>query len=59
MTESGTNIHADNIVHVVIRGVSELRRFALEFSHSHGDATGVFSQCIPENCRIDAFRQPC
>ena len=26
-------------------------------THSHGDATGVFSQCIPRNCRINAFRQ--
>ena len=37
----------------------QLRRFALAYFHSHGDATGVFSQCIPGNCRIDAFRQPC
>ena len=38
---------------------SLFRRFALACFHSHGDATGVFSQCIPGNCRIDAFRQPC
>ena len=37
----------------------QLRRFALAYFHSHGDATGVFSQCIPGNCRIEAFRQPC
>ena len=37
----------------------KLRRFALAYFHSHGDATGVFSQCIPGNCRIEAFRQPC
>ena len=36
----------------------ELRRFAQAYFHSHGDATGVFSQCIPGNCRIDASRQP-
>ena len=39
--------------------LTKLRRFALAYFHSHGDATGVFSQCIPGNCRIDAFRQPC
>ena len=37
----------------------QLRRFALAYFHSHGDATGVFSQCIPGNCRLEAFRQPC
>ena len=40
----------------VLYSMRQLRRFAVAYFHSHGDATGVFSQCIPGNCRIDAFQ---
>ena len=34
----------------------ELRSFALRFIHSHSDATGVFSQCIPG--KLSRWRLP-
>ena len=33
----------------VITNVQNVWRFTLAYFHSHGDATGVFSQCIPGN----------
>ena len=56
IVRSNTSVSGDAITTSACLSIEAFRSSVFSFAWQ---ATSVFSQCIPGNCRIEAFRQPC